>query len=146
MTLLLYGGGLLAAGAVAWFFSRPKPAPFHVHGVPKVVIKAKGLNIFPLLRFMNHIMPDSMRQKASAKNTAPKPNEVKDRYVFYYLCSFASVRVDGFAYICPRIDLRMYNRANTRYLCVYRFRVRIACICTQTREIDAGSLRVNVVI
>ena len=109
MTLLLYGSVLLAAGAVAWFFSRPKPAPFHVHGVPKVVIKAKGLNIFPLLRFMNHIMPDSMRQKASAKNTAPKPNEVKDRYTVFKSCSFASVRVDGFAYICPRIDLRVYR-------------------------------------
>ena len=94
MTLILYGSGLFAAGVVAWFFSRPKPAPFHVNGVPPVVIKAGGLNIFPLLRFVYQIMPDSMRHKAFVKKTAPKPNEVKDRYVFnIFVCLCARRRI-----------------------------------------------------
>ena len=79
---LLYGTGLVAAGVGAWALSRPEPAPFHVEKVPPVIIKVWGLNVFPLLQFVMKHLPDQMRRKFVAKMNAPKPDEMKDRFVY----------------------------------------------------------------
>ena len=78
---LLSGVSAAIGASAAYAFWRPKPKPFHKDNVPPVEMKAMGLNIFPSLQFVMRNLSDSKRQKIATKTGAPRPNELRDRFV-----------------------------------------------------------------
>jgi len=77
MIILLIMVGMISL----YFLLKPSVKPFHVNVEP-MVMKMKGVNMFPMFHFMMSIMPASMRKQTVTKENAPKPGKKapRDRY------------------------------------------------------------------